>query len=462
MSGDAPQPGQTPRHEGEPWTWTDRGTGTWWSGDLGPQETTRSRSRRGAAETLEAPKQAEHTGEAATAHEAGMQDTTTALTGEAPTERAALKPAPARKRDRARKTERTEGVEQAHDQVGNERFNPQGTSTAYTSKPVPEAAPIDPDHEPTIVDLLAALPLNDPIQPLLTQPPLTQPPISQPPVGRSPGARTGGPMTLEGETVAPGVPEELTVPEQDRNRPTVALPKPPARSRLGRAREDRARADRALQDRVRAERTAALLETSPFWRTEEERAANAAWPPAETREKLGAGRPPKRPPRDPRHPVGGLVALLALGLVAAFFSWVSAEPFWLAVGHGREGTATVSQCTGSGVTQRCTGSFTAANGSYKAENIALLGVKAGQRTVGSVGQARMVSMTSRQAYVGETSLLVHLRWTLAFVLVMLCGLGIAALTGARRLETAQARRGAVLLSLTGPLLLLAGFLIATY
>ncbi|GAA2505354.1 hypothetical protein [Winogradskya humida] len=448
MTGDAPQPGQTPRHEGEPWTWTDRGTGTWWSGDLGPQETTRSRSRRGAAETLEAPKQAEHTGEAATAHEAGMQDTTTALTGEAPPKIAP--PKPARKRERARKTE-TEGVEQAHDQVGNERFNPQGTSTAYASRPVPEAAPIDPDHEPTIVDLLAALPLDDPIRP----------PVVQAPVAPS-GARPGGPMTLEGETVAPGVPEELIVPEQDRNRPTVALPKPPARSRLGRAREDRARADRALQDRVRAERTAALLETSPFWRTEEERAANAAWPPAETREKLGAGRPPKRPPRDPRHPVSGLVALLALALVAAFFSWVSAEPFWLAVGHGREGTATVSQCTGSGVTQRCTGSFTAANGSYKAENIALLGVKAGQRTVGSVGQARMVSMTSRQAYVGETSLLVHLRWTLAFLLVMLCGLGIAALTGARRLETAQARRGAVLLSLTGPLLLLAGFLIATY
>jgi hypothetical protein len=51
---------------------------------------------------------------------------------------------------------------------------------------------------------------------------------------------------------------------------------------------------------------------------------------------------------------------------------------------------------------------------------------------------------------------------LGFVLVLLCGIGIAGLTGARRLETARARRGALLASLTGPLLLLAGFLWVAY
>ena len=56
----------------------------------------------------------------------------------------------------------------------------------------------------------------------------------------------------------------------------------------------------------------------------------------------------------------------------------------------------------------------------------------------------------------------HLRWALGFVLVLLCGLGIASLTGARRLETARARRAAVLMSMAGPLVLLAGFLVMTY
>jgi hypothetical protein len=76
--------------------------------------------------------------------------------------------------------------------------------------------------------------------------------------------------------------------------------------------------------------------------------------------------------------------------------------------------------------------------------------------------ARMVSASSQQAYVGSTGKLVHLRWMLGFALVLLCGLGIAGLTGTRQLETLRARRGALLMSLAGPVLLLAGFLVATY
>jgi len=46
--------------------------------------------------------------------------------------------------------------------------------------------------------------------------------------------------------------------------------------------------------------------------------------------------------------------------------------------------------------------------------------------------------------------------------VLFCGYAIAGVTGARRLETGRARRGAVLASLAGPVLLLAGFLIAAF
>jgi hypothetical protein len=51
---------------------------------------------------------------------------------------------------------------------------------------------------------------------------------------------------------------------------------------------------------------------------------------------------------------------------------------------------------------------------------------------------------------------------LGFILVLLCGFGITALTGTRQLESLRARRIALLLSLAGPALLLAGFLYATY
>jgi hypothetical protein len=153
---------------------------------------------------------------------------------------------------------------------------------------------------------------------------------------------------------------------------------------------------------------------------------------------------------------------MALALIAAFFSWVSAEPIWLAIGHGEHGVATVTRCTGAGVTQRCAGSFTAARGGYPVQPVTLLGVDPAARNSGAVAPARMVNPSSRQAYVGTTGVLVHLRWMLGVVLVLLCGLGIAGLTGTRQLETLRARRGALLMSLAGPVVLLAGFLFATY
>ncbi|WP_305784989.1 hypothetical protein [Symbioplanes lichenis] len=425
MTGDAPQPGETSRSHGNPWTWSDPATGAWWRGDSGPA-------------TLTPPKPAEHSGPAGVAHEAGMEDTAAALTGK-PAE-----PKPKRA-PRVRRTDGPRDVEHPHDEVGAERFNPGGTATAYQPRSRPEP-PVTDQPEPTIVDLLAALPVED----------------ARPAEGARPPRPAD--VTIDGDAV--DVQEVMVLPEPDRNRPTVPLDRgpvpgqaPPSRPRPGRAREDAARADQALQERVRAERTAALLETSPFWLSEEERAKRAA---TTTPQERAAPRPPRRKIRDPRRPATGLVALLALALVAAFFSWVSAEPFWLAVGHGRTGTATVARCVGEGVSQRCAGTFTPAGSATAVEGVALLGVGSAQRAGGTATPARMVSTSSRQAYVGDTGLLMHLRWTLGFLLVLLCGLGIALLTGTGRLETARARRNALLMSLAGPLLLLGGFLFVTY
>jgi hypothetical protein len=94
--------------------------------------------------------------------------------------------------------------------------------------------------------------------------------------------------------------------------------------------------------------------------------------------------------------------------------------------------------------------------------VTLLGVGPAERVPGSVAPARMVSRDSTRVYLGDPSPLLQLRWTLGFVLVLFCGYAIAGLTGARRLATGRARRGAVLACLAGPVLMLAGFLIAAY
>lgn len=279
--------------------------------------------------------------------------------------------------------------------------------------------------------------------------------------------RADEPGDEAGAAPAP-VPDVMVLPEPHpgRNRPTVTIDRGPVPGQPAGGESRLVRATPAALDPVRAER----MENSPFWLSDEERAAaGSTWPPAQTGhgETPGAvdalrGQPPRRSPRTPRRPTSGLPGLVALALVAAFFGWVSAEPFWLAVGHGDRGTATVARCTGDGVTQRCTGAFAAADGRFTVDRVTLLGVEPAGRSAGAVTPARMVSPDSRQAYVGATGLLLHLRWVLGFVLVLLCGYGIAGLTGARRLETARARRAAVLTSLAGPLVLLGGFLGAAY
>lgn len=177
------------------------------------------------------------------------------------------------------------------------------------------------------------------------------------------------------------------------------------------------------------------------------------------RSTLAKGR--SRPARQPRRTGPALVALVLLSLVASFFGWVSAEPLWLAAGHGDRGTATIDRCVGSGIGQRCTGRFTAERGG-SATGVALLGVPGHQRRPGTALPARMVDRDSRQAYVGEDGLVLHVRWATGLALVLLCGAGIAWASGAARLENRRARRRAILISLAGPLLLALGFLAAAW
>ncbi|GAA4593474.1 hypothetical protein GCM10023107_27090 [Actinoplanes octamycinicus] len=249
--------------------------------------------------------------------------------------------------------------------------------------------------------------------------------------------------TGEAEEAGEVVPEIMVLPEpSDLNRPTVVLetrrPLPP----LPEGGVSPATA-------TRLER----MENSPFWETDEARIA------AEARRDRRAGSR-RRPPAT--NPVGALVALIGLSLLAAFFAWVSAEPFWLATGHGDIGYATTTRCHGAGLTQRCTGRFTAADGTFSARRVTLLGITGEAREPGAVSGARMVSADSRQAYAAPPGVLMHLRWTLGFLLVLICGYGIAGATGARRLESPRARRYALLASVAGPLVLLAGFLAAAY
>ncbi|GGN16208.1 hypothetical protein FHR83_004847 [Actinoplanes campanulatus] len=196
------------------------------------------------------------------------------------------------------------------------------------------------------------------------------------------------------------------------------------------------------------------MENSPFWLTEEERARNDA-----ARADHRPGR--RRRPAD-HNPLSALFALVLLSLVAAFFGWVSAEPFWLAVGHGDRGYATTTHCRGDGLAQRCAGRFASLDGHYSVSRVTLLGISGAGRQTGAVSSARMVSPDSDQAYAAPAGALMHLRWGLGFLLVAICGYGIAEATGARRLPSRPTRRSALIASFLGPFLLLSGFLVAAY
>lgn len=186
----------------------------------------------------------------------------------------------------------------------------------------------------------------------------------------------------------------------------------------------------------------------PLWPDGRARAATLAPPHPQA---------PAGPVRDPRRPGVGLPLLVVFALFAAFFAWVGAEPFWLAVGHADRGTVAVTRCTGGGVAKRCAGDFTAADRRYRVRGVPVSG---GDARPGARLAARMVSSSARQAYVGD-SLGLLLRWAVPLALVLLLGLLIAVVTGAGRLR-GRHRAAAVTLSLLGPLVIAAGLLAAAW
>ncbi|MGY4910008.1 hypothetical protein [Micromonospora aurantiaca (nom. illeg.)] len=166
-------------------------------------------------------------------------------------------------------------------------------------------------------------------------------------------------------------------------------------------------------------------------------------------------------PVAPPSPPAGLAVLLTLSLLAAFFAWVSAGPFWLAVGHSTGGTVMITQCAGGGLTQRCRGIFSADGDRFQAHGVRVSGVPAGRTDTGSSLRARMTGPDGSTAY-ADTGVGRHLRWLLGLALVAGCAAGIARWTGATRLADERQRRWAVGLALAGPALITVGFLAAAW
>ncbi|SCG18508.1 hypothetical protein GA0070610_4853 [Micromonospora echinofusca] len=178
-----------------------------------------------------------------------------------------------------------------------------------------------------------------------------------------------------------------------------------------------------------------------------------------TRDEAARRRAPRRP--RPPDPLPGLAALLALSLVTAFFAWVSAGPFWLAVGHATRGTVVIADCTGSGLTQRCRGNFAPADETWTAHGVRVSGVAAERTATGATLPARMTGPGGGTAY-ADTGPAAHLRWLLGLLVVLGCAAGIARWTGSTRIADPRARRWAVTGALAGPLVITAGFLVAAW
>ncbi|SCE81104.1 hypothetical protein GA0070607_1861 [Micromonospora coriariae] len=178
----------------------------------------------------------------------------------------------------------------------------------------------------------------------------------------------------------------------------------------------------------------------------------------------GSGTARRRTPvrtTPPPDPLPGLAVLVLLSLVAAFFAWVSAGPFWLAVGHARVGAVVIDDCTGGGLTQRCRGIFTADDGRFLAHGVRVGGVPAGRDVPGTVLPARMAGPDGGTAYV-DSGAARHLRWLPGLLVVLGCAAGIARWTGATRLPGRRNRRWAVAVAVAGPVLITLGFLAAAW
>ncbi|WP_020525905.1 hypothetical protein [Catelliglobosispora koreensis] len=163
-------------------------------------------------------------------------------------------------------------------------------------------------------------------------------------------------------------------------------------------------------------------------------------------------KPPVATVRKIKRPLRMSIALplvIVLGLFSAFFSWVTAEPLWLAVGHGSTSTAVVTKCVGNGLTQRC-------QGEVDGLRVTLLGLESPH--VGERVEVQRVNDTSHRAYSGG----VFMRWFTGLLMVLLCGCGIALALGVQRQPASRERWAAAGTAFAGPLLVTVGFLAATF
>jgi len=244
---------------------------------------------------------------------------------------------------------------------------------------------------------------------------------------------------------------------------------------------DRPTEDPLVQQALADEALAAEFESAPAQATVDGRPSvvPAAVPGQRQPEK--ATRPPRarpaRPPRPPRNPMRpwlAMPALVLLALATSFFAWVSAEPFWLAVGHGARGVATILPTETTTVdpadpadpadlgwrTRACRATFIAEGGAFIVSRVVLAGVTGPACTAGTRLPAQMVSADGERAYPIERGDLT-LRWSVGLLLIVLCGLGIMLVTGALRFAGWR-RVTTTALSLGAPLLVTFGILAATF
>ncbi|MET7427191.1 hypothetical protein [Dactylosporangium sp. NPDC005555] len=205
---------------------------------------------------------------------------------------------------------------------------------------------------------------------------------------------------------------------------------------------------------VRLEETAARLTD-----------AGELWPPPamramrRPRDAAVTSPPPKRRARKvprPRSPAVGLPAMLLIALLAGFFAWTSAEPFWLDMGQGEAGRAQVTRCTGDGVLRRCYATFQSADGAA----VAGVPVVGADDAPGTVLDARMRD-GGRIAYAGDPTGL-RVRWTVGLALILLCGAALCWATGAGRLGRFRTRLAACALTTAAPVVLGLGVLVSCY
>ncbi|MFC4047604.1 hypothetical protein ACFO1B_55155 [Dactylosporangium siamense] len=193
--------------------------------------------------------------------------------------------------------------------------------------------------------------------------------------------------------------------------------------------------------------------------------AGESWPPPamrvmrRPRDAAVTSPPPKRSPRKVRrlrNPAFGLPAMLVIALLAGFFAWTSAEPFWLDMGQGEHGHAQITRCKGDGVLRRCYATFQSDVRAAVA-GVPLVGA---DDAPGTTLDARMRA-GGRIAYAGNPSGL-RVRWTVGLALILLCGAALCWATGAGRLGRLRTRLAAYAVTVAAPLVLGLGVLIASY